>query len=263
MSTADNELAPQLAPLVRRVADSSEATRPARAYETVLHAVEDAVLAGNYQVGDRLPAERDIAAQLGVSRTAVREAIRALETMGVVSAGVGRDGGTVLTSLSSGALTQWLRLHVMLANFPMADVVEMRLMLEQHSARLAARDATVDELAMLAITLAEMEDESIDPKEFNRLDTAFHIGIARSANNRLMAEITAAVRSSMENAIMASLPKDASWRGMARSLCREHRAILTAISAGESALAAQLMEEHIRSSYVVLGYRDARGGNLR
>ena len=73
-----------------------------RAYELVINQIESQILAGALKVGDQLPAERDLAAKLGVSRAAVREAMRAMEAQGVVRSGVGvgPDSGTFLTSRS-------------------------------------------------------------------------------------------------------------------------------------------------------------------
>ena len=235
----------------------------ARAYHLVIETIEDAITQGRAAVGDRLPAERDLAVEVGVSRTAVREALRALEAMGVVSAGVGRDGGTVLTSLSAGALTRWLRLHVLLGSFPMGDVVEARVMFERHSARLAAAEAGRGQLARLGEVLDAMETPDIGAEEFNELDTAFHVAIAEATGNGLVAELTTAVRSSMESAIMASLDTDATWRTIADDLRRDHRAVLAALEDGDGEEAAERMEQHIRSSYARLQYRDAAGGHLR
>lgn len=116
----------------------------ARAYELVVARIEEQILSGTLGVGDRLPAERDLASMLGVSRAAVREAIRSLEAQGVLASavGAGRDAGTTVSALPSEALTRFLRLHVALANFPMNDVVDARVMLERGSVRLASATST-------------------------------------------------------------------------------------------------------------------------
>lgn len=106
-----------------------------KAYEVVLRHVEEAILAGQLSVGDLLPPERELAQQLGVSRSATREAIRALEAQGVLtsSVGAGPGSGTRVTDQQSKALTKLLRLQVALANFPVGDVVELRVALERVS----------------------------------------------------------------------------------------------------------------------------------
>ncbi len=166
-----------------------------RAYELVIRQIEDQILAGALHVGDQLPAERDLAAKLGVSRAAVREAMRAMEAQGVVRSGVGvgPDSGTFLTSMPSKALTQFLRLHMALANFPIDDVLEARIMLERWSARLAARQASADDLTAMARLLDAMDAETDDMQAFNELDTDFHVAMAEAAHNTLITEMTTAI----------------------------------------------------------------------
>lgn len=106
-----------------------------RAYQVVLTWFEVQVLAGDLGVGDRLPAERELAAQLGGGRASVREAIRTLQAQGVLHSAVG--AGTTVRSVDPAALSRMLRLHVVLGHVPLADVIEVRVTLELLSVRLA------------------------------------------------------------------------------------------------------------------------------
>ena len=107
-----------------------------RTHQLVLAWIEDQLSAGRLAVGGRLPAERTLAEQLKVSRTSVREAIRILEAMGVVRAGVGSgpESGTVVISDPTSALGSALRLHVATQHLPVADIVETRILLESWAA---------------------------------------------------------------------------------------------------------------------------------
>ncbi|MEU8177707.1 FCD domain-containing protein [Microbispora hainanensis] len=111
-----------------------------RAFEEVLARIEERIAADSLIVGDRLPGERQLAEQLGVGRSSVREALRVLETLGVVAsqAGRGPDAGAVLTSRPGEALTDLLRLHLGLATLSMREVIDTRLMIEQWAAARAA-----------------------------------------------------------------------------------------------------------------------------
>lgn len=233
--------------------------RPAgrsRAHETVIHRVEEQITDGTLSVGDRLPPERDLAARLGVSRAAVREAMRALEALGVVRAGVGvgRDSGTVLSSMPSEALTQMLRLHIALANFPADDVIEARVMLERWSAGLAARHASDDDRARLRDLVERMEAPDIARDDFNELDTAFHVAIAEAGRNRLVADMTSAIRGSMRRAILDSFYAHPDWESVQSRLRDGHRRVLAAIDSGEGSRAADEVEEHIRYAFSVLSW---------
>lgn len=131
----------------------------ASTYELVIDAVEEQIMTGSLGVGDPLPAERDLAMKLGVSRASVREALRVLDSLGVVrsSGGSGRGAGTFIAAMPSAALTRFLRLHVALTNFSIDDVTETRIQLERSSAILAATRADKDALAEVNAQLAMMD----------------------------------------------------------------------------------------------------------
>lgn len=222
-----------------------------RAYEVVVDHVEEQILAGSLKVGDRLPGERDLATGLEVSRAAVREAIRTLEAQGVVRSGVGSgpDAGTVVSALPSAALTRLLRLHVALANFPIPDVVEARVMLERYSISLAAAHAGPERLADLRTALEAMDDPALDRVAFNDLDTAFHIAIAEAAGNRLVADMTTAIRDAVRRTVLESFELLGDrWPQIATRLRAEHHAIHDVVAAGDGESAARLVEEHIRGA---------------
>jgi GntR family transcriptional repressor for pyruvate dehydrogenase complex len=109
-------------------------------YELVLHRVEADLAAGRLRIGGRLPAERVLAEQLGISRPSVREAVRVLEAMGVVrtATGSGPEAGAVIVAEPVPPLTAVLRLHLATNHLPMGDVVQTRLLLESWAAREAA-----------------------------------------------------------------------------------------------------------------------------
>jgi GntR family transcriptional regulator, transcriptional repressor for pyruvate dehydrogenase complex len=222
-----------------------------RAYELVVEQVEEQILAGALKVGDRLPGERALAAQLEVSRAAVREAIRTLEAQGVVRSAVGSgpEAGTVVSAVPAEALNRLLRLHVALANFPMADVIEARVMLERFSATLAAGHATAEDTALMGELLAEMDADGISRERFNDLDTEFHIAIAEAGGNRLVADMTVAIRDSTRRPILRGLEAlGAGWTEVCAGLRAEHHLLHTAIAEGRGAAAADAVEAHIRST---------------
>lgn len=228
-----------------------------RSYELVVDQIEEQILAGTLRVGDRLPGERDLASHLQVSRAAVREAIRSLEAQGVVhsAVGSGKDSGTLVSAMPSEALTRLLRLHVALANFPMNDVVDARVMLERSSAILAAKNAAPANLDTMRAALDGMERPDVDQETFNDLDTAFHVAIAEASGNRLVADMTIALRDSMRRPILQALHALGSdWERVADQLRADHRAIFAAIEDGHGDLAAEHVDQHIRSAHAALPF---------
>lgn len=236
-----------------------------RAYEVASTWVEERVLTGQLRVGDQLPAERELAAQLGVSRAAVREAVRALEAQGVLSSsvGAGAAGGTRVTALPSGSLTRMLRMHVALANFPLPDVIEMRVVLERLSARLAAAGGAPERLVGAQEALAAMRGAK-DAESFNDADAAFHVAIAEAAGNRLVADTTIAIRESVRAPLLARFVTmgEEGFTALATDLDREHAEILAAIISGDGARAEELMETHIRTAWVRVGGDLARAATM-
>ncbi len=222
-----------------------------RIHEVVLERIEEQIATGALKVGDRLPAERDLAASLGVSRPAVREAIRVLEAMGTVvqATGSGPDAGTVLSAVPGDALTHLISLHVMLASIDTADVVRARVALERESTRLAASHAGPADHTAMAQHLAAMDDPAITVAEFNDRDTAFHLTIAQASGNVLVAELTTALRVAMRPTLLHALQSLQDFPATATRLAVEHHGIHDAIVSGDGELAAQRVEAHIDGFY--------------
>ncbi|GAA1948850.1 FadR/GntR family transcriptional regulator [Kitasatospora viridis] len=222
-----------------------------RTFELVLDRIEEQIRAGKLRVGDRLPPERELVELLGVSRAAIREALRVLEAQGVVRAkvGTGPDSGSVIAALPSAGLSQLLRFHLALANFPLADMVDTRAALERSSARLAAERAATGEaaeqLAAAGELLARMDDPELTREQFNEYDTAFHVAVAEAGGNRLMADLTIAVRNAVRHPLLAAFHRIADWDAAAATLRVEHHAIHRAITSGDAESAGDLMEAHI------------------
>jgi GntR family transcriptional regulator, transcriptional repressor for pyruvate dehydrogenase complex len=223
----------------------------ARTYELVLDRIEEQIASGRLRVGDRLPAERDLAAALGVSRVAVREAMRVLQAMGLISQGTGsgREAGTILTAAPGEALTRLIRMHVLVASVGSEDLVRARVTLERESARLAADHAGDDDRARLAGLLATLEAPGVGVEEFNDADTAFHVAIARASGNTLVAELTTALRNAMRSTLLELLRGRADYAPVAARLGREHREIFEALLSGEGDRAADLVQAHIEGFY--------------
>ncbi|MBC3189792.1 FadR family transcriptional regulator [Pseudonocardia sp. C8] len=225
-----------------------------RAYELVVDRIEEQILAGTLNVGDRLPGERDLASMLEVSRAAVREAMRTLEAQGVVrsAVGSGTDAGTIVSAVPTDALTRLLRFHVALANFSVEDVVAARIMLERSSSALAAEHATADDLEAIRAPLRAM-DATEDREAFNDLDTDFHFAIAEAGRNRLVANMTIAIRGSLRHRILHEFQRLGDrWGDVSAQLRAEHHAIFDAIVDGDGEKAADLIEQHIRSAQQML-----------
>ncbi|MEO3806457.1 FCD domain-containing protein [Nonomuraea sp. B1E8] len=215
-----------------------------RTFEDVLAQIERRIAEDGLTAGDRLPAERQLAEQLGVSRSSVREAMRVLESLGVVSSQVGRgpDAGAVLTSRPDTALTDLLRLHLGMAGLELREVIDARHMIEQWAASHAAsaRAGT----SALAAALSGM-DGARTAEEFVEHDTAFHCAIADASGNRLIAAIMRSLRDSMRRYAVEAVER----LGDTTILRAGHVRILRAIEAGDAEEAARAVSEHLAHAY--------------
>ncbi len=223
-----------------------------RTHRVVLQWIEDQLSSGQLLVGGRLPAERTLAEQLGVSRTSVREAIRILEALGVVRAGVGSgpDAGTVVISDPTAALGSALRLHVATSHLPVADIVQTRVLLESWAAARARPGSPA--LAEAAELLEQMEGCE-DSQEFLALDVRFHLALADAAGNAVVSAMMGSLREAIQDyagRLTGNLPD---WGATAARLRQEHRGILAAITGHDGAAAARLVAEHIEGYYAEAG----------
>ena len=217
----------------------------------VLAHVEKQLLTGQLHNGDQLPPERDLALTLGVSRSAVREAIRVLQAQGLVSSRPGPGRGTRLSDFQGEALGRLFSLHLALASTSIEDLTETRIALERATASLAARNAKPARLRAVERRLLAMES-TLDLDAFNELDTEFHVEIARAGNNPFIANLTAAIRQALRDPIRAASLAMDDWQELRSDLVIQHRQIYETIRSGEPARAATVMEAHIRTAYAVL-----------
>jgi GntR family transcriptional repressor for pyruvate dehydrogenase complex len=221
-------------------------------YELVLSRVEADLAAGRLRLGARLPGERTLAEQLGISRPSVREAIRVLEAMGVVrtATGSGPDAGAVIVAEPASPLTSLLRLHLATNHLPMGDIVQTRVLLESWAAREAAsRRPRDDELAKAQELLDTMDDPDLTPERFHLLDAEFHVALSALAGNVLLAAVMSSLRSAIHGYVLAAVPNLPDWEAAAVSLRAEHRFILAAIQAGLPDQASALIVDHIEGFY--------------
>ena len=226
-----------------------------RTHQLVLHWIEGQLSEGKLAVGGRLPAERTLAEQLKVSRTSVREAIRILEAMGVVRAGVGSgpEAGTVVISDPTAALGSALRLHVATQHLPVSDIVQTRVLLESWAASHARPDSP--ELTGAARLLAEMDADGMAVDDFLALDVRFHLALADAAGNAVVSAMMGSLRESITgyaSRLTANLPD---WDATAARLRSEHHEILEAIRNDDGERAARLVAAHIEGYYREAGVR--------
>jgi GntR family transcriptional regulator, transcriptional repressor for pyruvate dehydrogenase complex len=205
-----------------------------------MHAIEQRILSGELRPNDPLPTERELAQQFSVSRTAVREAIKALEQAGLVTVRQGR--GVTVAAASQARVADSIARFLRVENGPMWALVELRSILETEIAALAAQRRTADDLARLTALVERMDQLVAAPTEYVETDLEFHRALVASAHNPLFDVVLDPFRSELRHSrdIGATVPN-----APTRSIVT-HRRILEAVRSSNSSRARREMRSHFR-----------------
>ncbi|WP_432535249.1 FadR/GntR family transcriptional regulator [Kineococcus arenarius] len=207
--------------------------------ERVVTLLRDRIAGGKLVPGDRLPRERDLAADLGVSRSALREAIRALAVMGLLETRHG--SGTCVTALGPVDLLSNVGLVAsVMPSGAVTELAEFRRLVEPPVAGPAAARATPQDLTRLEAVHAEME-QTTDPARYAELDSDFHRAVVAAAGNQVISAVFAA--------LVLGDAWGRTWQGLTRDHVPErtrhdHADILIALQTGDSALALAVEQSH-------------------
>jgi GntR family transcriptional regulator, transcriptional repressor for pyruvate dehydrogenase complex len=159
--------------------------RTSRLYEQIVQQIEDSILKGTLKAGDQLPSERELALKFGVSRTAVREAVKALHEKGLVEAYSGR--GTFITDGTTEAVRQSINLMMRIDQTEGSEnLAEVRQILEPEIAALAATRIQEPQLVLMREAFTVMNDALQDPDAYIEADLDFHLALAEAAENPLI-----------------------------------------------------------------------------
>jgi len=196
---------------------------------------------GRVRPGDRLPGERDLARQIGVSRPSVRAGLRALAAMGVVRSRHG--SGTYIPAGPPSLGSEPLRFLAALHGFTREEMYETRRILETEAAGLAAERATPEHLATLAEEVAGLFANRGSPHEFLVHDINFHRAVADAAKNPIVGALVGMVSALYYERRKATAER-ASDRDL-RDAAEAHRRIYQAIRARDANAARRAMSEHL------------------
>lgn len=194
---------------------------------------------GELPAGARLPAERQLAASLGVGRSAVREALAALDMLGIVQ--VRPSSGTYLRGSVSELLPQTLGWGLMLGERDTEDLLELRHGLEVQAARLAAERASAEQITAIRACLEQMADHLDRLEEFVEADLFFHRAVAAASGNAILGDLLNSVRSLLRVWTERAL-RDAAE---AKIVLSQHAAVLAAIEGNDPSAAAATMSAHM------------------
>jgi GntR family transcriptional repressor for pyruvate dehydrogenase complex len=217
------------------------AVKTSRLYEQIVQQVEDAILKGQLKPGDQLPAERDLAHSFGVSRTAVREAVKTLREKGLVEAYSGR--GTFVTNGTSHTIRQSLDLMIRINPLEgSANLAELRLVLEPEIAALAATRIEEQLLSTMREAVDEMDRSLRDPDAYVEADLDFHLALAEAVGNPMILSLLDSIVGLLREQRSRIFNVDG---GPERGQFH-HKRILAAVEQGNPEAAREAMRAHLR-----------------
>ncbi|SDK65359.1 FadR/GntR family transcriptional regulator [Billgrantia gudaonensis] len=208
--------------------------------DDVVAKIKSMIVSGELKEGDRIPSERELCEQFGVSRASVREGLKILSLQGLLSR---TNAGTVITTNFSSILEETLALKILLNDCSYDDVTEARLLLEITMVRLAAERIEPHDISIMAKQLdlmikAEKEDDNDD---YVLADIAFHQQIAKASQSRVL--------TSLYNAIITLVFRVQKTVGYDKPVMKEsikfHGKILEALKNNDAKLAEEEMRLHL------------------
>jgi len=212
-----------------------------RLYEQIVQQIEQSIRKGVLKAGDQLPAERELAEQFGVSRTAVREAVKALHEKGLVEAYPGR--GTFITSETSNSIRITLDRMIKTGQLEgTLQLVEVREILEPEIAALAATRANEETLKEMRQAVKVMDEAQEDPDAYIEADLDFHLALAEAAANPIILSLIDSIVAVLREQRMRIFKVDGGpTRGQ-----YHHKKILEAVEHHDASAAREAMRAHLQ-----------------
>jgi DNA-binding FadR family transcriptional regulator len=211
-----------------------------RLYRQIAAQLSALIASGEFSVGQRLPSERDLALQLGVSRPSLREALIALELEGMVEVRVG--AGIWVTAASGEAAIKPLQQE---GEGPF-ELLRARLVIEGEIAAIAAREATAAELAVVREAVASMERLERKNQDPSAADREFHLGIAAATHNSVLQAVVQELWDRGRGAMWSLMEEHFRTPALREATIADHRAIYQALEAHDPREARNAMRTHLK-----------------
>ena len=218
-----------------------------RVYQQIADQLLQLIEAGEFPVDSRLPSERDLAEIFKVSRPSVREALIALEVIGVVQIKMG--SGVYVCKPEEGKQKGREKTNVAVKDFAPFELIQARLLIESEIASQAAVCRNEDDVARLEALLQQMIDRSSDNQNPLDPDREFHATLARATGNQVLASIVEQMFDARMGVLFSRLSNYFDTQTTWEQAIKEHRAIVRAIKARDPEKARQAMRHHMERAY--------------
>lgn len=212
-----------------------------RISQNIVQQIRDAILAGDLKPGDRLPSEKDLSENFGVSKASLREAFRALEALGLLEVRQGMSGGAFVREVDLETARNSLFNYIFFQNPSIREFTQLRSFIEPPVAEIAARQASAEDLAFLEANLAQTRDKMDNGPFYYDLDSKFHHRLAEISGNRLICFVIDSLKNAIVNIkLQLELDRDFSIR-----VYKAHMRIFEALKKHDPKKAREEMLKHI------------------
>ena len=218
-----------------------------KAADVLAARLRDLIVEGHFAPGDFLPTERELAAEAALSRTSVRDALRILETDGLITTKVGRAGGSMVTLPGRASVARSVELFVRTHGIQLEALLECRVAIEPTLARLAARHRTPAQLAEITAIHETFVTSVDDVPVYKRINLDWHLAIARASDNQPLIAMMEAIAMPIRDAMDYQHVTTPDLRAIA---VKAHTVILKAIAEQDEEAAFKRMDRHVSA------YRD-------
>jgi GntR family transcriptional regulator, transcriptional repressor for pyruvate dehydrogenase complex len=222
-----------------------QSIEPRRLYRQIADQIRGLIRSGEFPSGSRLPPERDLAKQLGVSRPSVREALIALEVEGLVEVRIG-SGIYVLAANGSRHPDVPVETEALAGPF---ELLRARYVIEAECAALAAKSAKRQQLQAIEEALDEMQREHDEGRQPLSGDRLFHLRIAEATGNGALVHVIKTLWDERTGPLYKQLEHHYDSPGLWETAMAEHRAVLKAIASHDAAAARKAMQRHMNMAY--------------
>ena len=230
---------------------------PVLTYERVVEQIEEAILSGSLKPGQHLPSERELVIQFAVSRPTVREALRVLQSRGLIASRPGVRTGPEVLPLSGAALERSFNTLTRVAALSLSDLVQFRIILETSACRLAASLHDQQQLEAMGSAVDRMAAAVHDAGLFNRADLDFHTAVWEASGNLLLQTSGQAVSSAILGLMNDRISLASDPRSAMEESAASDRILLDAIATGNSVAAGAHARRTIANHFAL--YLDDRG----
>ena len=223
--------------------------KPRRVSETIARRIQRGISSGKLEPGEKLPAERDLAKKLNVSRVSVREAYRSLAELGLLSVKRGAEGGAFIADVDHEPVTRSLSLMLRLGRTSHEELTEARVMLEPPIARLAALRANADDIRRIEDLVNKQEAAIKGNGDPRRYDLQFHRLVANCTKNLPLI----IMMNALADLALEAFAKIDITRDVKRHVVDFHQRVLDAIRSRDGEAAHREMLRHVHDVQSRLG----------